>query len=121
MINTDLLCDSIDILEEGIVATDTGFINDCAVIHENIPALLWCGEGNLEIFSCLPKKRTTRDLCVEIAPDIQLACFDKQFIIKVTRNGCDIGTYRVFDVIPQRLIATKSLYSYHLIATQIDG
>ena len=120
MINPAFLIDSIDIYEEIQQDTGTEYIETCSLIHENVPASLWCWEGQVEILSCLPEKRIWRDICVEIAPNITLACFNAQYIIEITRGGCNIWKYRVHDVIPDVTIS-QGLHSYHLIATQIDG
>ena len=120
MINTAFLTDSIDILQETKVKSPTGWIEDCIEIHSWVPASLGCWQGEIEIFSCLPKKRQGRDLCVEIGTEIELACFNKDIIIRVYRNGCDIWLYRVHDIIPVRFISQDSLYSYHMVATQIS-
>ena len=120
-INSLFLQDRIHIFREWKTKTDTGWVNWCTQIHADIPASLWCAEWKVDIFACLPKKRIGREICAEIRPDIVLDCFDKDIIIEVFRNECNIWRYRIYDVIPNKLLATGALYSYHLIWMQING
>lgn len=115
--NASLLTDSIDIMEETRVKVSTGWKDDCVELALWVPASLWCGEGNIDIFQCLPKKRTSRDICIEVWPDINLAC--KKLLVRVYRAGCDIWVYRIHDVMPQVFIKT-GLDSYYMIWSLID-
>lgn len=132
VINSDFLHERINIYQEGQVAVSkvcpdtgeiiiTGYTEWTSLLLENVPASLWCAKWEIEIFSCLPKKRMGRDICIEISPENALGCFGMDIIVEVFRNDCNIGKYRVFDIVPNKWISTGELYSYMIIWTQIDG
>ena len=136
VINSDFLHDIINIYQEWQTEVSkicpetwetiiTGYTEWTSLLFENVPASLGCAKWEIEIYSCLPKKRMGRDICIEISPENVLDCFNMDIIVEVFQNDwrkdCNIGKYRVFRIEPIKLISTGQLYSYMIIWTQIDG
>ena len=120
MINTAFLTDSIDILQEWEELVCNEWVSNLSEIHSWVPASLGCMKWAVDIFSCWARKVENQEGCVEIAPEIELACFNKDIIIRIYRYGCDIWLYRVERIQPVKFISQDELYSYHMYVTQIS-